>query len=153
MGTKERRRLPLRPVELAVCLLVAVDCLVINALVVAHAPALSLNSLGPVALAYHDKQPRPMGVAFVIVILLLGTLLPQGGRVAVLVFVGAAVANFASPAIWGQGVPDYLVFRGPDLILSLADVLMIVTAVVVTISIGKELAHRSSALGSSPTPR
>jgi len=103
-----------------VCLLVALDCLAINALVVAHAPRLSLDSLGPVALAYHDKHPRPLSIAIVIVILLLGTLLPRGGRVALLVFVGAAVANFASPVIWVQGVPDYFVFLGSDLIFNLA---------------------------------
>jgi hypothetical protein len=153
METTKRHRLPLRPVELAVCLLVAVECLMMNALVVAHAPTLSLHSLGPVALAYHDKQPRPMGVAFVIVILLLGTLLPQGGRVAVLLFVGAAAANFASPTVWGAGIPDYLVFRRPDLILNVPDVLMIVTAVVIVISMGKDLARRSSALDPSPASR
>jgi len=146
---RTRNRLPLRPVELAVCLLVALDCLAINALVVAHAPRLSLHSLGPVALAYHDKQPRPLSIAFVIVILLLGTLLPRGGRVAVLVFVGAAAANFASPSIWGQGVPDYFVFTGPDLIFNLADILMIVTLVVMVISMGKDLARRRDSMTAS----
>jgi len=144
---RQRRgaRLPLRPVELAVCLLVALDCLAINALVVAHAPRLSLDSLGPVALAYHDKHPRPLSIAIVIVILLLGTLLPRGGRVALLVFVGAAVANFASPVIWVQGVPDYFVFLGSDLIFNLADILMMVTLIVMMISMGKEVVRRASA--------
>ena len=153
MEANERNRLPLGPVELTVCFLVALECLIVNALVVAHAPALSFDSLGPLALAYHDKQPRPLGVAAVILVLLLGTLLPRGGRVAVLLFVGAATANFASPAIWGQGIPDYIVFRGPDVILNLADVIMIVAEVVIAISVIATLRRRAWALGSSSSSR
>jgi hypothetical protein len=142
MNTKTRNRLPLGPLEITVCFVVALECLAINALVVAHAPALSLDSLGPLALAYHDKEPRPFGLVLVILVLLLGTMLPRGGRVAALLFVGAAIANFASPAIWAGGVPDYLVLSGPDLILNVPDVLMIVAGIVIVISMGKELVRR-----------
>jgi len=136
-------RLPIGPVELAVCFCIAIECLLINALVVAHAPALSLDSLGPVALAYHGKEPRPLGVAVVIVVLLLGSFLPRGARVASLVFVGGAMANFASPLIWSRGIPDYLVLGWPDVILNVPDVLMIVTGVVIAASIGSELVRRA----------
>ena len=106
-------RLPVGPVELAVCFCIAIECLLINALVVAHAPTLSLDSLGPVAVAYHSKEPRPLAVAVVILVLLLGSLLPRGARVASLVFVGAAMANFASPSIWSEGSPTISSSAGP----------------------------------------
>ena len=115
MNQRAHNRIPLGPLEITVCFVVALECLVINALVVAQTPALSLHSLGPLAVAYHDKDPRPLGVAAVILVLLLGTCLPRGGRVAALLFVGGAFANFVSPAIWAGGVPDYVVLRGPDL--------------------------------------
>jgi hypothetical protein len=136
-------RLPLGPVELAVCFSIAAECLVIDALVVALAPTLSLDSLGPVAVAYHGKEPRPLAVAVVILVLLLGSLLPRGARVASLVFVGAAMANFASPSIWSRGIPDYLVFGWPDVVLNVPDVLMIVTGGVIAVSISSELVRRA----------
>jgi hypothetical protein len=146
-------RLTLGPVEIAVCFCIAIECLLINALVVAHAPTLSLDSLGPVAVAYHGKEPRPLGVAVVILVLLLGSFLPRGARVASLVFVGAAVANFASPSIWSRGIPDYLVFGWPDVILNVPDVLMIVTGVVIAVSIGSELVRRGRTVHFAPRQR
>ena len=137
-----RTRLPIGGVELAVCLLVALDCLAVNALAVARVPRLSLDSLGPLALAYHDKQPKPASVAVVILVLLLGTLLPRVGRAAVLVFVGAAAANFASPAFWSPGVPDYIVFRRVDLIANMSDLLMLVACVVILASMVVPLMRR-----------
>jgi hypothetical protein len=131
LGATTRTRLPIGGTELAICLLVALECMVVNALAVARVPTLSLDSLGPLALAYHDKQPNPASVAFVILVLLAGTWLPRVGRAAVLVFVGAAAANFASPAIWNRGVPDYIVLLKFDLIANVSDALMMAACVMI----------------------
>lgn len=133
MGVKKRR--PIRPTELAVASVVAADCLAINAAAVRYVPQLSLESLGPLALAFHDRQPHPVFLAVVIGVLLLGTWLPRAGRIAVLIFAGAAIANFASPVIWDEGAPDYIVFRGIDVIANLSDLLMLGAALVIAGSI------------------
>jgi len=125
------QREPLGPTELAVTTVVAADCLAVNAAAVAFVPPLSLEALGPLALAFHDKQPHPAFLVVLVAVLLLGTWLPRLGRVAVLVFVGAAAANFLSPALWEAGAPDYIVFRDADVIANLSDLLMMGSAVVV----------------------
>ena len=130
---------------MVVCLLVALECLLMNAWAVANAPRLTFDSLGPLALAYHDKQPRPAAVAVIIVILLVGTCLSRVGRVAVIVFVGAAAANFASPAIWGQGIPDYIVVRRLDVIANISDILMIAAGVVIVASLFAPYVRRLAA--------
>ena len=127
---------------MVVCLLVSLECLLINAWAVANAPTLTFDSLGPLALAYHDKQPRPAAVAVIIVILLIGTWLSRVGRVAVIVFVGAAAANFASPLIWGQGIPDYIVVRRLDLIANISDILMIGAGTVIVASLFAQYVRR-----------
>ena len=129
-----RTRRPIGGFELAICLLVALQCLAINALAVAHIPLFSLDSLGPLALAYHDKQPGPIFIAAVILALLAGTWLPPVGRAAVLVFAGAAAANLASPAIWDPGIPDYIVVRRLDVIANAADLLIVAASVVIVAS-------------------
>jgi hypothetical protein len=140
-------RLPIGAVELAICTIVALDCLVVNALAVATVPRLSLESLGPLALAFHDRQPHPIFAAVLVLVLLLGTWLPRVGRAAVLVFVGAAAANFASPAIWSGGAPDYLVFRRVDIIANISDLLMMGSAVVIVATIAVSLVRRLGHLG------
>ncbi len=130
-----RTRLPLGGRELAICMLVTLYCLVMNAFAVAQAPGLSLDSLGPFALAYHDKQTSPIPIGVIILALLVGTWLPRVGRAAVLVFVGAAAANLVSPAIWDPGVPDYIVFHRIDLVANAADLLMMAAFVVIVASI------------------
>lgn len=130
------KRLPIGGTELAVSGLVAAGCLAVNALAVASLPALSVDELGPLALAYHDKQPHPAFASVAVFVLLLGSWLPRAGRAAVLVFVGAAVANFLSPSIWGPGAPDYIVFLELDVIANISDLLMLSAAVVVVASIG-----------------
>ena len=136
-----RNRLPIRAVDAAVSLLVALDCLMVNALVVQHVPALALDSVGPLAVAYHDKQPHPLAVAVVVVVSLLGSLLRGVGRIAVFVFVGSAAANFASPAIWGRGVPDYLVVRRLDVIVNLSDILIVATGALIVAAMAAQLAR------------
>lgn len=130
------KRLPIGGTELAVSGLVAAGCLAVNALAVASLPALSVDELGPLALAYHDKQPHPAFASVAVFVLLLGSWLPRAGRAAVLVFVGAAVANFLSPSIWGPGAPDYIVFLELDVIANISDLLMLSAAVVVVASVG-----------------
>ena len=136
-------RRPIGGAELAVAGLIAVDCLAINALAVAHLPELSLEALGPLALAYHDKQPHPVFIGLIVLILLLGTWLPRAGRAAVLVFAGAVTANFASASIWDAGVPDYIVVRNIDVIANVSDVLMFLSAAVVAASISVETIRRA----------
>ena len=125
-----RNRMPVGGIDVTVAALVALDCLVINALVVHSVPTLTVDSLGPIAVAYHDKAPGPLAVAVVVVILLLGSLLRGIGRIATLVFVGGALANFASPTIWGA-VPDYIVFRKVDMVVNLADILIVAAGTLV----------------------
>jgi len=137
------KRSAIGPTEVAVSSVVAADCLAINAVAVEHAPPLSLDALGPLALAFHDKQPHPVFIAVLVLVLLLGSWLPRLGRAAVLVFVGAAAANFVSPLIWDAGAPDYLVFREIDVIANLSDVLMIGASVVVAASIVVEIVKRA----------
>jgi len=137
-----RTRLPIGVVELGICLLVALDCLVVNAFAVAQFPGLSLDSLGPFALSYHDKQSNPVAIAAVILALLVGTWLPRVGRAGVLVFVGAAAANLASPAIWDPGVPDYVVFRRIDVVANAADLLMVAAVLVIVASMVVPLVRR-----------
>jgi hypothetical protein len=141
MDRMVQSRLPLRAVDIAVSLLVALDCLMINALVVEHAPALKLGSVGPLAVAYHDKQPHPLAIAVVVVVSLLGSLLRGVGRIAVFVFVGSAAANLASPTIWGDGVPDYIVVRRLDVILNLPDILIICAGTLIIATLAPKLAR------------
>jgi hypothetical protein len=136
MDVWSRNRTPLGGLEVVVCLLVALECLAVNALAVTHLPELTLDSVraGPLALAFHDKHPQPLAVAVILILLLLGAQLPRFGRAAVFVFVGAAVANFVSPLIWRGGVPDYIVLQRIDVIMNVPDVLMIASAMVVVAS-------------------
>jgi hypothetical protein len=139
------RREPLGATELAVTSVVAADCLAVNAAAVAFVPRLSLESLGPLALAFHDKQPHPAFLPVLVGVLLLGTFLPRGGRVAVLVFVGAAAANFLSPAIWDGGAPDYIVFRHVDVIANLSDLLMMSSGLFIAGTVAVAAARRCGA--------
>ncbi len=125
MDTMVHNRLPVRGIDAAASMLVAVVCLMFNALVVQTAPALSLDSLGPLAVAYHDRPAHPLAIMVVAIVALLGSLLRGPGRIAVFVFVGSATANLASPLIWGRGVPDYVVVRRIDVIFNLSDFLII----------------------------
>ena len=114
---------------------VAADFLAVNAAAVAFVPPLSLEALGPLALAFHDKQPHPVFLVVLVAVLLLGTWLPRLGRIAVLVFVGAVAANFLSPALREEGAPDYIVFREADVIANLSDLLTIGSAAIVALTV------------------
>jgi hypothetical protein len=144
VGRAAHRRLPLGPFELAIAAVIAADCLLVNAVAVDHVPPLSLHSLGPLALAFHDKQPHFGFAAVLVFVALLSTWLPRVGRAAMLVFVGAALANFLSPAIWSGGAPDYVVFRRVDIIANVSDLLMMTSGVVVVASMVTVLAERLS---------
>ena len=132
MEAVTRDRIPLGARDVALCLLVAVDCLLINALVVAQRP--TLGSFGPIAVAYHDKQPSLLGIALVVGCLLAGTVLRGGGRLGVLLLVGGAAANLASPTIWDRGIPDYVVFGRLNTVMNLSDILMITAGALVVVS-------------------
>jgi hypothetical protein len=130
---------------LAATLLVAADCLAINAVAVAYAPPLSREALGPFAVAYHDASPHPVVFSILAALLALGARLPALARLGLMVFVGASAANVLSPAVWPQGAPDYIVFRDLDLIANVSDVLMVATAVLVAGSVVAELVRRRRA--------
>ena len=136
-------RRPVGPIELLIAAVVALDCLALNAAAVAHVPELSREDLGPLALAYHDRQPNLILLPMMALLLLLGTRLPAVGRIAVVVFVGAAVANLASPSIWEPGVPDYIVFRDLDVIANVSDLLMIVSAAAIVLSMAVNVIRRA----------
>ena len=143
MDTIVQNRLPVRGVDAAASMLVALVCLMINALAVQTAPDLSLDSVGPLAVAYHDKSAHPLAILVVALVALVGSLLRGTGRVAVFVFVGSATANFASPLIWGRGVPDYVVVRRFDVIFNLSDFLIICTGVLIVGAMAVHLARSS----------
>jgi hypothetical protein len=142
VGHAAHQRIPLGPLELAIAGVIAADCLLVNAVAVDNVPPLSLHSLGPLALAFHDKQPHFGFAAVLVFVALLSTWLPRLGRAAALVFVGAALANFLSPAIWNGGAPDYVVFRRVDIIANVSDLLMMTSGAVVLASMIAVLADR-----------
>ena len=129
--------------------LVALSCLAVNAAAVSGLPRLSLEALGPFALAYHDKAPSFVFVPILVLMLVLVKALSFVGRVAALFFVGAAIANITSPLIWEPGVPDYIVLREIDVIANVSDVLMLSSAVAIAASISLDLVRR--ALGRAPS--
>ena len=57
MPSTTRTRRPITAVEVGLTALVALSCLAVNAAAVSGLPRLSLDALGPFALAYRDKAP------------------------------------------------------------------------------------------------
>ena len=152
MSSMSGTRRPIQGIEIGMAALIALDCLAVNAFAASELPQLSRESLGPFAVAYHDKQTSLAFVPVLLLLLFLVRGLSVVGRTAVLVFVGAAIANITSPLIWDAGVPDYIVFRDIDVIANLSDVLMISASVVIAASIGFDLVERARQ-GRGPSPR
>ena len=130
-----RRRLPVRPSEVALAGLVAANCVMMNAAAVAFVEPLSRRNLGPLALAYHQTQPPLALLPGVLLLLILATVMPGIGRASVIVFAGAATANIVSRMMRGGAVPDYIVVPRIDVIANLADVLMLAAGVILTVSV------------------
>ncbi len=141
----QQQRHPLRPLELALSLAIALELVLVNAIAVAHIPPLQLDSTGPLGLVFHDKSRSFTLLALLVVVALAATRLPALGRAAALVFVGAAIANFVSPHLWSGGTPDYLVFHRLEIIANVPDLVMLVAVVVIVGSILFRAARRLTA--------
>src|SRR5690349_23897494 len=103
-----RDRKSVGPLDLVCAGLVAAYCICSNALATAYVEPLSADNLGPLALAYHDREPPLFLLPFLLLLLLVSPALPSVGRAGLIAFVGAACANIASAAFWQTGVPDYI---------------------------------------------
>ncbi len=147
-GGRNGRRARVRPGEVGLTVLVGACCLAVNALAVAHVEPLSPANRGPLALAYHDEHRSLIALPLLLALLVLFPALHGAGRLAVIAFVGAASANIVSPALWSAGVPDYIVVRRLELVANLSDVVMVVSAAVVVVSILWNALARSGAGGS-----
>lgn len=131
---------PIRGLPLA--LGVAVGCLAANALAVATLDPLSLQNLGPLALVYHDREPDPVLVPVLVVLVLLAQRVRGSVRVPLLVFVGAAAANLLSSEIWHQGVPDYLVVARFDVVANVPDAVVACSVCAVAAGMALDVARR-----------
>ena len=143
MKVRTKNRSAVSPLELAVAALVAAYCLMGNALATTYVEPLSVDNLGPFALAYHERRPPLVLLPLLLFLLLMCPALPSAGRAALVAFVGAAYANIGSAALWPSGVPDYIVFSHVDVIANVSDVVMLCSATVVVASILVRLSRRS----------
>lgn len=92
-------------------------CLALHALAVRALAPLSLENLGPLALAWHDGR----GPALLVGLAALGLAAARWGGTAIWVALGAASANAAALLVWGA-VPDYIAV---DLVVNASDVVLL----------------------------
>src|SRR4051794_19033509 len=101
IGARDRK--PVGPLDVSFAALVTAYCISGNALAAEFVEPLSRDNLGPLALAYHDKQPPLFLLPLFLLLLLVCSVLPPVGRGAGITFVGAACANIASAGLWRSG--------------------------------------------------
>jgi hypothetical protein len=143
-------RRAIRPQEIGIAGLMCAACLLANAIAVQHVPPLTPTNVGPLALAYHERQPSLVLLATGVLLLFLASFIRGVGRAAVILFVGAATANVVSPLLWDGAVPDYLALTRIDVIANVSDAVMVVTGAIAVVWIMRP--RERPVAGNPPTP-